>query len=85
MTYTRHEDRPTGTVTALRALEALRAGVPNRESVLHLGTMQSQVVERYLANLEITARRANWESMDRVPAGLLIAGGFGSGKSHLLE
>lgn len=85
MTYTRHEDRPTGTVTALRALEALRAGVPNRESVLHLGTMQSQVVERYLANLEITARRANWEPMDRVPAGLLIAGGFGSGKSHLLE
>ncbi|MCL5052788.1 MAG: ATP-binding protein [Gammaproteobacteria bacterium] len=73
------------TVTALRALEALRAGVPNRESVLHLGTMQAQVVDKYLANLELTARRANWEPTDRASAGLLISGGFGSGKSHLLE
>ena len=59
------------TVTALRALEALRAGVPNRESVLHLGTMQAQVVDKYLANLELTARRANWEPTDRASAGLL--------------
>lgn len=73
------------TVTALRALEALRAGVPNRESVLHLGTMQAQLVDKYLANLELTARRANWEPTDRASAGLLISGGFGSGKSHLLE
>ncbi|MCL4434155.1 MAG: ATP-binding protein [Actinobacteria bacterium] len=73
------------TVAALRALEALRAGVPNRESVLYLGTMQDQVVDKYLANLEFTRRRANWEPVEGVYDGLLLAGGFGSGKSHLLE
>ena len=72
-------------ITALRALEALRAGVPNRESVLALGTKQQKVVDSYLKNLEETSRRATWQNAERAVGGLLIAGGFGSGKSHLIE
>ncbi|MCL5948839.1 MAG: ATP-binding protein [Actinobacteria bacterium] len=85
MAATDAQKSSAATVAALRALEALRAGLPNRESVLYLGTMQDQVVDKYLANLEFTKRRANWEPVEGVYDGLLLASGFGSGKSHLLE
>ncbi len=66
---------------ARRALEALRAGVPNSESVLALGSMQPKVIEAFSENL------AGIQKIDRETAvpGLLLGGGFGSGKSHLLE
>jgi len=65
-----------------RALEALRNGVPNREAVGLLGCNQH------------AAEGAFQEMLSGVPAlmpegkqapGILIAGGFGAGKSHLLD
>jgi P-loop Domain of unknown function (DUF2791) len=64
-----------------RALEALRAGVPNRDAVSVLGSMQQAVEDRFS---QLTAAvRALPESPS--PGGMLVGGGFGSGKSHVLE
>lgn len=68
-------------LTARLALEALRSGVPNSESVLALGTTQTQIVERFNSLLAI----ALGQSLNKAPGGMLIGGGFGSGKSHVLE
>lgn len=65
-----------------RALEALRNGVPNADAVRVLGCGQSHVEERFRAQLE-DAPQSVME--DRQTEGLLVAGGFGTGKSHLLE
>jgi len=65
-----------------RALEALRNGVPNRDAVRVLGCGQPEVERRFtdqLASVESAAQH------ERQTPGLLIAGGYGSGKSHLLE
>ena len=78
-------DLTTRSVTALRALEALRAGVPNSESVLALGTNQKRVVDAYLQKLEATKSRSQWKDNDVPAGGILTGGDFGSGKSHLLE
>lgn len=64
-----------------RALEALRAGVPNRDAVMALGSMQQGVEDRFsqlLAAIDALPDGAP-------PGGLLIGGGFGTGKSHVLE
>ena len=67
-------------LAARRALEALRAGVPNRDAVAALGSLQTAVEDRFSELLETLARR------DRTPTGgMLISGGFGAGKSHVLE
>lgn len=65
-----------------RALEALRNGVPNRDAVSVLGSSQSEAesaFSRRLSSVEHSARQGEQVS------GLLIAGGFGAGKSHLLD
>ena len=65
-----------------RALEALRNGVPNRDAVTVMGCSQTEVEQAFLKQLD-----GNDEQLQKgrqVP-GLLVAGGFGSGKSHLLE
>jgi len=69
------------TVERRRALEALRAGVPNRDAVTVLGSMQTGVEDRFS---ELLGRIA---AVPHGPpaGGLLIGGGFGSGKSHVLE
>lgn len=60
-----------------RAIEALRSGVPSRDAVEKLGSGQSAIEDRFAELRErVTERGAG---------GLLIGGGFGSGKSHLLE
>ncbi len=64
-----------------RALEALRAGVPNRDAVMVLGSLQQGVEDRF--SLLMGAVRALPEGP--APGGMLIGGGFGSGKSHVLE
>ncbi len=64
---------------ARRAIEALRCGVPSRDAVAALGSGQNDVEDRLLALLDrcgTTRAGAN--------RGLLLGGGFGSGKSHLL-
>src|SRR4051794_18542743 len=64
-----------------RALEALRAGVPNRDAVAVLGSQQTAVQDRFTQLLDAIESRSPGE-----PAGgMLIGGGFGSGKSHVLE
>ncbi len=65
-----------------RALEALRNGVPNREAVAMLGSNQREVENAFLQKL--VGVRSSAEEGKQVP-GLLIAGGFGAGKSHLLD
>lgn len=64
-----------------RALEALRAGVPNRDAVAVLGSHQTAVQDRFSQLLDAVGSRPGGE-----PAGgMLISGGFGAGKSHVLE
>jgi hypothetical protein len=58
-------------------IEALRAGVPNRAAVRLLGSVEDAIEEKFDAGLD-----AVWR--DHPPPGLLFAGGFGTGKSHLL-
>lgn len=68
----------TAVVDYRRALEALRSGVPNRDAVKVLGCHQPAVEERFRKQLAALDGSAH-------VAGLLMAGGFGSGKSHVLE
>jgi P-loop Domain of unknown function (DUF2791) len=69
-------------VDARRAIEALRAGVPNRDAVRLLGIHQPQVEARFRRQLDALAEDA---PAARPTQGLMIAGDFGSGKTHLLE
>ena len=65
-----------------RAIEALRAGVPNRDAVSQLGCNHPDVEARFdqlLRNVE------NSLGSGAAVPGLLVAGDFGAGKSHLLE
>jgi RimJ/RimL family protein N-acetyltransferase len=65
------------TVMTRRAVEALRAGVPSRDAVAALGSGQSAIEDRFQALRERVSEGA--------ASGLLFGGGFGAGKSHLLE
>ena len=65
-----------------RAIEALRAGVPNRDVVVALGCTQPEIENKFISYLKEIKATADDSSQSR---GLLIQGGFGTGKSHLLE
>ncbi len=65
-----------------RAIEALRNGVPNRHAVSVLGSNQPKVESVFLKRLASVATSA---SEGKRVQGLLISGGFGTGKSHLLD
>ena len=65
-----------------RALEALRNGVPNRDAVRELGSNQSAVESAFLERLSSVESSAREGKQVR---GLLFAGDFGAGKSHLLD
>jgi P-loop Domain of unknown function (DUF2791) len=69
-------------VDHLRAVEALRAGVPNRDVVRQLPPLQEEIERRFQSLLEATD--AGWMEEKQVP-GLLLEGDFGTGKSHWLE
>jgi hypothetical protein len=69
---------------ARTAVEALRAGVPNRAAIRQMGTEQTDIEHAFEAALA-----AAWADTGRAPAGIGpagigMAGGFGTGKSHLL-
>lgn len=68
----------TDRLFALRAIEALRSGVPNRDAVISLGTTQPHIEEAFLEKLALAER-------GEAAGGLLIEGDFGTGKSHLLQ
>lgn len=59
------------------AIEALRAGVPNRGAIRLLGSHADGLSERFTTALDHA-----WH--ERRPPGLLVAGDYGTGKSHLL-
>jgi hypothetical protein len=66
---------------ARKAIEALRAGVPNRAAIRLLGTIDSLVVRDFRARLRLCgAALADRRQVE----GLVVNGGFGTGKSHQL-
>src|SRR3954452_5871026 len=67
---------------ARRAIAALRAGVPNQDAVMALGSGQPRIEARFQDLLE---RTADDIAKGTQTPGLLVAGDFGTGKSHLLE
>lgn len=71
-----------GQVKNQRAIEALRNGVPNRDAVAVLGCNQLEIEDNFRQQLESTRHAV---ASDGKNEGLLVAGDFGSGKSHLLE
>jgi hypothetical protein len=69
-------------VSARRAIEALRAGVPSRDAVSALGCSAQEAVRVFDARLgELHDSIANGAQ----PRGMLVAAEFGGGKSHVLE
>ncbi|HEU5469372.1 MAG TPA: BREX system ATP-binding domain-containing protein [Actinophytocola sp.] len=60
-----------------QVIESLRAGVPSLGAVHALGSAQPDIEEAFAGLLGRVA--------DGAPAGLVVGGGFGSGKSHLLR
>ena len=64
------------------ALEALRNGVPNRDAVGMLGSNQTAVESAFQERL---ARVQDAAGDGKQVPGLLVAGDFGTGKSHLLD
>jgi len=71
-----------GRVSARRAIEALRAGVPNRDAVSALGCSATEIVSVFDARLQELRGGAARELQ---PRGMLVAADFGGGKSHVLE
>jgi hypothetical protein len=70
------------TVDARTAIEALRAGVPNRAAIRQMGTEQIDIEHLFEAALAGAWHVGGPRTVG--PAGVGIAGGFGTGKSHLL-
>ena len=68
-------------LSARRALEALRAGVPSRDAVAVLGSLQTAIDDRFSELLASVNDPGRTEPV----GGILIGGGFGSGKSHVLQ
>ena len=66
-------------LAARRAVEALRSGVPSRDAVAALGSGQSDIEDRFTSLIEGIGQ------VRTGPRGLLLGGGFGAGKSHVLE
>ena len=71
-----------GDVSHQRAMEALRSGVPNRDMVKVLGSHQPDLEGKFRRLLQ----QMSTQAPQGIPTkGLVIEGGFGSGKSHLLK
>ncbi len=67
------------TIEARTAIEALRAGVPNRAAIRQMGTEQTSIEYAFEAALGTA-----WADAGSATAGIGLAGGFGTGKSHML-
>jgi len=72
------------TVDARTAIEALRAGVPNRAAIRQMGTEQTGIEHAFDAALAVAWVDAGQTNAAAGPTGIGMAGGFGTGKSHLL-
>ncbi|MCY4585685.1 MAG: DUF2791 family P-loop domain-containing protein [Bryobacterales bacterium] len=71
-------------VKARKAIEALRCGVPNAEVVRELGCDQADA-EQHFCTLLSEEKGALAPNDGPRCRGMLVSGGFGSGKSHLLN
>jgi hypothetical protein len=69
---------------ARTAIEALRAGVPNRAAIRQMGTEQTDIEHAFEAALAAAWTDDEQAPAGTGPAGIGMAGGFGTGKSHLL-
>src|SRR5271157_3751853 len=69
------------TIEARGAIEALRAGVPNRAAIRLLGERDGTAVNSFLDSL---GRCTQGLEHGRESEGNIVWGGFGAGKSHLL-
>ncbi|MHB1159748.1 MAG: BREX system ATP-binding domain-containing protein [Chloroflexota bacterium] len=65
-----------------QAIEGLRSGIPNRDAVQLLGSSQPEIEASYHQLLADAKERA---AAGQAGGSLLMAGDFGSGKSHLME
>jgi len=65
-----------------RAIEAMRAGVPNQDVVHIMGCAQEKLESHF--STQLAEARHSYTSGAQSP-GIIIAGDFGAGKSHLLE
>lgn len=65
-----------------RAVESLRIGVPNNKAVALLGCSQPRITKRFEAALDRVSKNSAAVS---TTSGMLVKGGFGSGKSHTLS
>ena len=72
------------TLEARTVIEALRAGVPNRAAIRQMGTEQTGIEHAFEAALAAAWADASAGRAETGPAGIGFAGGFGTGKSHLL-
>src|SRR4051794_13700604 len=72
------------TIDARTAIEALRAGVPNRAAIRQMGSEQTDIENAFEAALAAAWADAGPDGASRGPAGIGLAGGFGTGKSHML-
>jgi len=68
-------------LSACRAIESLRSGVPNSIAVALLGCSQPRIVKRFETAIDGLLSTRSQSGHDR---GFLVKGGFGCGKSHLL-
>lgn len=68
-------------LTAIKAIESLRCGVPSSTVVSLLGCGQPDVLVRFSERLDCFDSTSE---EDRQDTGLVIQGGFGAGKSHTL-
>jgi hypothetical protein len=67
-------------ISERRAIEALRAGVPNGDAVRALSSDQAEIIHAFDDKL------ANAAAVEAAgPTGFVFSGQFGSGKSHLVE
>ncbi len=69
-------------VECRRAIEALRAGVPNRDAVRALGCEQPAIEQAFRDRLRESKEHG---THGKQMPGILVKGNFGTGKSHLLE
>ncbi len=72
------------TVELRTAIEALRAGVPNRAAIRQMGTEQTDIEHAFEAVLAAAATGTGKDGNRHGPTGIGMAGGFGTGKSHML-
>ena len=68
-------------LSARRTIEALRSGVPSAHAVALLGSLQPDIDARFE---QLCVQVRDLPSSGRPAGGLLVGGGFGTGKSHLL-